>query len=63
MLLYPSAWMQIIIILGAGLLGLTLFKEKAESNVQPFSINISKKAWFDLFRYFNQFTYFTAHHE
>lgn len=43
MLLYPSAWMQIIIILSAGLLGLTLFKEKAESNVQPFSINISKK--------------------
>src|SRR5699024_7975319 len=26
MLLYPSAWMQILIILGAGLLGLKLFK-------------------------------------
>ncbi|MFD1018642.1 chromate efflux transporter [Thalassobacillus hwangdonensis] len=43
MLLYPSAWMQIIIIVGAGLVGLKLFREKAESKVQPFSINISKK--------------------
>lgn len=43
MLLYPSAWMQILIILGAGLLGLNLFKDKAESNVTPFSVNISKK--------------------
>ncbi|ALX48510.1 chromate efflux transporter [Lentibacillus amyloliquefaciens] len=43
MLLYPSAWMQILIIVGAGLLGLKLFKDKAESNVQPFSVNISKK--------------------
>lgn len=43
MLLYPSAWMQILIILGAGLLGLKLFKGKAESKVQPFSITISKK--------------------
>ncbi|SFB36006.1 chromate transporter [Lentibacillus halodurans] len=44
MLLYPFAWMQILIILGAGLLGLNLFKHKAESNVKSFSINISKKA-------------------
>ncbi|EQB34717.1 ChrA protein [Virgibacillus sp. CM-4] len=43
MLLFPSAWMQILIIVGAGLLGLRLFKDKAESKVQPFSINISKK--------------------
>ncbi|WP_164669365.1 chromate efflux transporter [Virgibacillus doumboii] len=43
MLLYPSAWMQILIILGAGLLGLKLFKNKAESNVKPFSVSISKK--------------------
>lgn len=43
MLIYPSAWMQILIILGAGLLGLKLFKDKAESNVKPFSVNISKK--------------------
>lgn len=43
MLLYPSAWMQILIILGAGLLGFKFFKNKAESKVQPFSINISKK--------------------
>ncbi|HLR67439.1 MAG TPA: chromate efflux transporter [Virgibacillus sp.] len=43
MLIYPSAWMQILIILGAGLLGIKLFKNKAESNVKPFSVNISKK--------------------
>ncbi|WP_200411464.1 chromate efflux transporter [Virgibacillus salexigens] len=43
MLLFPSAWMQILIIVGAGLFGLRLFKDKAESKVQPFSINISKK--------------------
>ncbi|WP_079528228.1 chromate transporter [Halobacillus hunanensis] len=43
MLLYPSAWMQIVIIIGAGLLGLQLFKDQAESNVKPFSVNISKK--------------------
>lgn len=42
MLIYPSAWMQILIILGAGLFGLKLFKAKAESNVKPFSVNISK---------------------
>lgn len=43
MLLYPSAWMQILIIIGAGVLGIKLFKDKAESNVKPFSVNISKK--------------------
>lgn len=43
MLLYPSAWMQILIILGAGLLGFKFFTDKADSKVQPFSINISKK--------------------
>ncbi|WP_077624481.1 chromate efflux transporter [Sediminibacillus massiliensis] len=44
MLLYPSAWMQILIILAAGLFGLKMFKDRAESKVEPFSINISKKA-------------------
>jgi len=44
MLIYPSAWMQILIILCAGMLGIKLFKHKAESNVKPFSVNISKKA-------------------
>jgi len=43
MLIYPSAWMQIITILCAGLVGLKLFKDKAESNVKFFSVNISKK--------------------
>ncbi|GGM38210.1 chromate transporter [Paraliobacillus quinghaiensis] len=43
MLLYPSAWMQILVILGAGLIGLKLFTNKTESKVQPFSVTISKK--------------------
>ncbi|MFD2922970.1 chromate transporter [Halobacillus naozhouensis] len=43
MLLYPSAWIQILIIVAAGVLGLTLFKGRAETNVKPFSVNISKK--------------------
>ncbi|WP_404452371.1 chromate efflux transporter [Virgibacillus necropolis] len=46
MLIYPSAWVQILIIIVAGLLGLKLFKNKAESNVKPFSVNISKKTGF-----------------
>ncbi|WP_270179721.1 chromate efflux transporter [Alkalihalobacillus sp. CinArs1] len=43
MLLYPSAWIQIIIILAAGMVGLALFKNKAESKIEPFPVNISKK--------------------
>ncbi|MGX9931049.1 chromate efflux transporter [Virgibacillus salarius] len=43
MLIFPSAWMQIVIILGAGMVGLKLFTDKAESKVQPFSVSISKK--------------------
>ncbi|MDQ0160900.1 chromate efflux transporter [Alkalibacillus salilacus] len=43
MLLYPSAWMQILVILAAALIGFAFFKDKAESKVQPFSFNISKK--------------------
>ncbi|ASF40783.1 ChrA protein [Halobacillus halophilus] len=43
MLLYPSAWIQIVIILAAGLLGLSWFKDKAESKIEPFTVNISKK--------------------
>ncbi|MEQ6378001.1 chromate efflux transporter [Bacillaceae bacterium S4-13-58] len=43
MLLFPSAWMQILIIVGAGLIGLKFFKENAESKVQPFSVSISKR--------------------
>ncbi|AIF42973.1 chromate efflux transporter [Virgibacillus sp. SK37] len=43
MLLFPTAWMQILIILGAGLVGLKLFSHNAATNVQPFQINISKK--------------------
>ncbi|CDQ20163.1 chromate transporter [Halobacillus karajensis] len=43
MLLYPSAWIQIMIILAAGLVGLSLFKNKAASNIESFPVNISKK--------------------
>ncbi|CQR47147.1 Chromate transport protein [Paraliobacillus sp. PM-2] len=43
MLLYPSAWMQIVIILGAGFVGLKWFEHKSKSKVQPLSIKISKK--------------------
>ncbi|ASN05974.1 chromate efflux transporter [Virgibacillus necropolis] len=43
MLIYPSAWMQILLIVGAGMVGLKLFKNRAESKVKPFSVNISKK--------------------
>ncbi|WLR58728.1 chromate efflux transporter [Guptibacillus hwajinpoensis] len=43
MLLYPSAWMQLLIIVGAGLLGLRLFNDKTETNVKPFPVSLSKK--------------------
>ncbi|MEL3972081.1 chromate efflux transporter [Rossellomorea oryzaecorticis] len=43
MLLYPSAWVQILIIIAAGLLGWKLFKDKAESKIEPFHVSISKK--------------------
>jgi chromate transporter len=43
MLLYPSAWIQILIIVAAGLLGLKLFKDKAHSKIEPFHVSISKK--------------------
>ncbi|MDO6654898.1 chromate efflux transporter [Anaerobacillus sp. 1_MG-2023] len=43
MLLYPSAWMQLLIIGGAGLLGLRLFNDKTETNVKPFPVSLSKK--------------------
>ncbi|ARI79007.1 chromate efflux transporter [Halobacillus mangrovi] len=44
LLLYPSAWMQIIVILAAGLLGLKLFSGLAQSKIQPFPVTFSKKA-------------------
>src|SRR5699024_4134916 len=43
MLLYPSAWIQILIIIIAGLVGLKLFQNKAESNIESFDMNISKR--------------------
>lgn len=43
MLLYPSAWIQILIIILAGLVGLKLFKNKTESQIEPFDVNISKR--------------------
>ncbi|WP_347551860.1 chromate efflux transporter [Pseudalkalibacillus hwajinpoensis] len=43
MLLYPSAWMQLVIIAGAGILGLRLFTNMTETTIKPFSVSISKK--------------------
>src|SRR5690625_2831474 len=43
LLLYPSAWMQILIIVLAGLSGFRYFQDKAEVNIQQFSVNISKR--------------------
>ncbi|WP_419639160.1 chromate efflux transporter [[Bacillus] enclensis] len=43
MLVAPSAWIQILIIVAAGLLGWKLFKDKAESKIEPFHVSISKK--------------------
>ncbi|HLR70766.1 MAG TPA: chromate efflux transporter [Pseudogracilibacillus sp.] len=43
LLMYPTAWMQLLIIVAAGLLGLRLFKNKTESNIKPFSIRITKR--------------------
>ncbi len=43
MLLYPTAWIQILIILAAGLLGFKFFQDKAESKIETLEINISKR--------------------
>lgn len=43
MLLFPTAWVQIIIILLAGMIGKSLFNNIADTNVHHFSVNISKK--------------------
>lgn len=43
MLLYPSAWIQILIILAAGLVGFKFFQDKAESKIEPFHVDISKR--------------------
>ncbi|MCP3031772.1 chromate efflux transporter [Halobacillus sp. A1] len=44
MLLFPSAWMQIAIILVAGLIGLKLFSQIANTKAEPFPVTFSKKA-------------------
>ncbi|MFG6150541.1 chromate efflux transporter [Halobacillus sp. B23F22_1] len=44
MLLFPSAWMQITVILAAGLLGSKLFAKIADTKVEPFPVTFSKKA-------------------
>lgn len=43
LLLFPSAWMQLLIILAAGLFGLKFFSTMSESKVQPFPVTFSKK--------------------
>ncbi|GEN55006.1 chromate efflux transporter [Halobacillus faecis] len=43
LLLYPSAWMQLLIILAAGLFGWKMFSSMVESKIQPFPVTFSKK--------------------
>jgi chromate transporter len=43
LLLYPSAWMQLLIILAAGLFGWKMFSNLTESKIQPFPVTFSKK--------------------
>ncbi|GAB3067060.1 chromate efflux transporter [Salinicoccus sesuvii] len=43
MLLYPSAWVQIIVIIVGGVAGYLIFRQRAESNIAVFKISISKK--------------------
>ncbi|MBX0359751.1 chromate efflux transporter [Halobacillus sp. Nhm2S1] len=43
LLLYPSAWMQLLIILAAGLFGWKMFSGMVESKIQPFPVTFSKK--------------------
>lgn len=43
MLLFPSAMVQIGIIIGAAVLGYFVFSGQGGSNIQPFSVSISKK--------------------
>lgn len=43
MLLYPSALVQIAVIIGAAVIGYFLFSKNAESKVKNFSVSISKK--------------------
>ncbi|SEP71050.1 chromate transporter [Virgibacillus subterraneus] len=43
MLLFPSAIVQISVIIGAAILGYFLFSKHADSKVQPFPVSITKK--------------------
>ncbi|WP_035712234.1 chromate efflux transporter [Salibacterium aidingense] len=43
MLLFPTAWVQLLLIAAAGAGGWTFFKDKAASNLESFSVNLSKK--------------------
>src|SRR5699024_3185219 len=43
LLLYPSAWMQILIIVLAGLFGFRYFQNKAEVNIEQSNIDTSIK--------------------
>lgn len=43
MLLFPSVFVQISIIIGAGIVGYFLFSNQTETKVIPFSVSISKK--------------------
>lgn len=42
LLVFPSAWMQIAVIIGAAILGYFLFSKEAESKLQPIKVTITK---------------------
>ncbi|MFZ4454548.1 chromate efflux transporter [Salibacterium aidingense] len=42
-LLFPTAWVQLLLIAAAAAGGWTFFKDKAASNLESFSVNLSKK--------------------
>ncbi|RKQ31515.1 chromate efflux transporter [Oceanobacillus halophilus] len=42
LLAFPSAWMQIAIIIGAALIGYLMFSKEAESKLHPIKISITK---------------------
>ncbi|MBN8237340.1 chromate efflux transporter [Halobacillus kuroshimensis] len=44
LLLYPSAWMQLVIIFAAGVFGWKMFSGLNPSKIQPFPVTFSKKA-------------------
>ncbi|WP_068673902.1 chromate efflux transporter [Oceanobacillus sp. Castelsardo] len=42
LLIFPSAWMQIAVIIGAAILGYFMFTKEAQSKLQPIKVTITK---------------------